>query len=379
LIETLNRDYSTNLNPNIILENSWVADSFADPDEDSVPDPEKPNRVIVAGASNMRRIIPLLRAVGLEVTDLSQSAWLATPENIAILVEKLRLADPDENTTVILELFGNSTYRYRQFDGTMALPFKASNGYHLEGDVGVCDDDSFLKHVATTKEVFEISAPGVKIVIPPLPRHLYTPCCNNRKHCTNFKSEGYELNMLQATTHFRPLLKDAVAKLGVQKYFVLDGVGGILGVPAGENRGAAAEIIRELKNYCGSDGVHFTETGYANLTRTVISAIDGVRSGTLTKSMTEKQGISGKRGGGTFFWRGFISPMGHAGGGADRSRGPEQHRDDSASYARTHSPGPGSWPRGGRGRAGRIDPYFKRGGRRGNSGHYPPYHHPYHR
>jgi hypothetical protein len=259
--------------------------------------------------------------------------------------------------------------------------------------VGVCDDNSFLKQVATTKEVFEISVPCVKIVVPPLPRHLYKPCCNNRKHSTNFKSEGYELNMLQATTHFRPLLKDAVAKMGVSKFFVLDGVGGTLGVPASENCGAAAEIIQELKNYCGSDGVHYTETGYANLTRTLISAINGIRSGTVTKSVVDKQGISGKRGGGTFFWRGFISPVGHASGGADRSRGPDQQRegDDSASYACTHSPGPGSWQRGGRGRGGRIysshydslnsnqHAYFRRGGRRGHTGPHPPYHHPYRR
>jgi hypothetical protein len=247
---------------------------------------------------------------------------LATPDNIASLVVKLKNADPDENTTVILELFGNSTFRYRQFDGTMALPFKASNGYHMEGDIGVSDDDAFVKLVNTTGELFETTARCVKIIVPPLPRYLYTPCCNNRKHSTNFKEEGYELNMLHATTHFRPLLKETVTKMGAERFFVLDGVGGLLGVPAGENRGAASEILRELKNSCGTDGVHFTEVGYANLTRTIISAFAGIRAGTLTKSAVGKQGISGHHG--SFFWRGFVSPVGHAGMSTDRPQSREQ-------------------------------------------------------
>jgi hypothetical protein len=350
----------------------------------------------------MRRIVPLLRAAGYNVTDFSQSSWLATPENIAILSDKLKKAVPDENTTVILELFGNSTYRYRQFDGTMALPFKASNGYHLEGDVGVCDDEIFLKLVGTTKELFDAVPDCVKIVVPPLPRHLYTPCCNNRKHCTNFKSESYELGMLQATTHFRPILKDAVQKMGIRRFFVLDGVGGLLGIPAGENRGAASEIIRELKNYCGPDGVHYAETGYANLARTIISAMEGIIAGTLTKSPAEQKGISGTGGGGSFFWRGFISPVGHAGIKSDRHHAHDQARASPVAAG----PGPRTWqPDRGRGyshhggyggypdrehpsrdhsrdyscdhsRDHNRDHYasFKRGGRRGR---YGP--HPYHR
>jgi hypothetical protein len=325
---------------------------------------------------------------------------LATPDNIATLVEKLKNADPDDNTTVILELFGNSTFRYRQFDGTMALPFKASNGYHLEGEVGVCEDDVFLKLVATTKDLFDAIAPCVKIVVPPLPRHLYNPCCNNRKHCTNFKSEGYELKLLHSTTHFRPLLKDSISKMGVGRFFVLDGIGGLLGIPAGENRGAAAEIVRELKNYCGSDGVHYTETGLANFARTAISAMEGVRSGSLTKSGTDAKGISGKQSSGSYFWRGFISPIGHAGGKADRQ--PEQYRGGAAlGGASGSSQESGAWypgrgrGGGGRGRWGQLgsrhdgqryheghghqegqDLYrsFSRGGRRGQHG---LHHHPY--
>jgi hypothetical protein len=44
-----------------------------------------------------------------------------------------------------MELFGNSTFRYRQFDGMIALPYKSQKGYHLPGKIRVSDNDSFLR------------------------------------------------------------------------------------------------------------------------------------------------------------------------------------------------------------------------------------------
>jgi hypothetical protein len=70
---------------------------------------------------------------------------------------------------VVLELFGNSTYRYRQFDGTMALLFKAGHGYHMEGEVGVCDDFTFGKLISAVIPILNACGSGVKILVPPPP------------------------------------------------------------------------------------------------------------------------------------------------------------------------------------------------------------------
>jgi hypothetical protein len=195
---------------------------------------------------------------------------LATPENIDYLIGTLNTICPGKETTVVLELFGNSTFRYRQFDGTMALPFKSNNGYHMEGAVGVCDDETFLKLCGSVSGVFDACNDSTKIIIPPLPRYLYTGCCRNKHHCTNWKNDEYELLLVHATTHFRPVLKDALLKQGLEKFFVVDGIGALLGVLPGGNRGAPPEIVRELTSYCATDGVHFTDTGYANLAKTVL-------------------------------------------------------------------------------------------------------------
>jgi hypothetical protein len=311
LIENLNRDFETNLNPEIILLNNWAGDNSCTDSNVDMEAAESGNHVILVGASNMRRLLPFLKSTGISVTDLTQPSWLATPENIDYLASKLNTIVPEKNSIVILELFGNSTYRYRQFDGTMALPFKYNNGYHLEGDVGVCDDASFTRLCTMLDPVFDACGKSVKIVIPPLPRHLYTGCCSNKKHCTNIKNEDYELSLLQATTHFRPVLKECLLKQGVDRFFVVDGVGALLGVPPGGNRGAPVEILRELSSYCAADGVHYTEVGYSNLAKTIVEAARGVSDGTLTKTRSEdKNCISGKSGTNSYFWRGFCSPVG---------------------------------------------------------------------
>jgi hypothetical protein len=143
LLESLNRDFNTNLNPEVIIANSWAFEPEENDSQQDMEAAQPKNHVVLIGASNMWRIIPFLKQAGYSVTDLTQPSWLATPDNIDYLIASLNTICPGKETTVVLELFGNSTFRYRQFDGTMALPFKSNNGYHMEGAGGVCDDETF--------------------------------------------------------------------------------------------------------------------------------------------------------------------------------------------------------------------------------------------
>jgi hypothetical protein len=113
-------------------------------------------------------------------------------------------------------------------------------------------------------------------------------------------AEEYELNLLQSITHFGPVLKETMLNMGLEKFFVIDGVGALLGVLPGENRGAPAEIMRDLKRYCAQDGVYFTDARYANLGKTITAAVQGVSSGKLTKSCAAVTPISAKQHGSYF-------------------------------------------------------------------------------
>jgi hypothetical protein len=259
----------------------------------------------------MRRLIPALRLAGYEIIDLSQPSWLATAENIELLANRILSLGLGPDSVLMIEPFGNSTFRYRQFDDTMALPFKSGHGYHMEGEVGVCDDSTFGRLINAVRPVFDACGTSTKIIVPSLPRYLYAGCCTNKKHCTSMSDPEYEIKLLHATMRFRPLLKDMLLSAGIENFYVLDRIGSLLGVNAGDNRGPASENVRELGKYCAADGVLFTELGYANMAKEVSSAIDRMRAGTLTKAKTGSGNISGK--GGQYFWRGFTSPNGHSG------------------------------------------------------------------
>jgi hypothetical protein len=106
--------------------------------------------------------------------------------------------------------------------------------------------------------------------------------------------------------------------MNLENFFVLDGVGGLLGVPPGGNRGPLGEIIPDLEKVTAPDNVHYTELGSKNLSDTILAAIEGVKNGTLTKSKAPRSGTSISAQGGrcqptkeTFFWRGFSSTVGH--------------------------------------------------------------------
>ena len=45
-----------------------------------------------------------------------------------------------EDTAIIFDLFGNSTYKFKHVDSTLVLPMHMGGGYHLLGDI-LLDND----------------------------------------------------------------------------------------------------------------------------------------------------------------------------------------------------------------------------------------------
>jgi hypothetical protein len=144
----------------------------------------------------------------------------------------------------------------------MAMRFKMGRGHHIGGKIGTCDVDSFLRLVSNLDELIKYEGPGIKIIIPPLPRYLFKGCCDDRNHSTNVKEEGYSLKLLQETARFRRTLKKALLRGGLDDFFMLDGIGALIGTTPGGNRGTAVEILPELENYMAADNVHYTDPVY---------------------------------------------------------------------------------------------------------------------
>jgi hypothetical protein len=169
---------------------------------------------------------------------------------------------------------------------------------------------------------------AAKIVIPPLQRHLFSTCCSNTAHCTNFADEYYAERILNGATRLRQVLKKETSAIGMSKKWVLDGVGAILGTPVGSNYDTNLEIIPDLRPLIAKDGVHLEAKANANLSQALICALENLRSGksddgTGTGSGSgTNPGISGAADNGrAYFWRGFTSPVGDAVGRASQRDG----------------------------------------------------------
>jgi hypothetical protein len=268
-------------------------------------------KIILVGASNLRRVSVHLTNLGYEVLDLSVPGWKAMPSNVEAVASKLSevVASGITECAVILDLFGNLSYRYELFDGSTSLPIHMDHGYHLPGEVTVCTDTVFEKLVHTVVPILDAVPGFLRVLIPPQPRYLFSKCCTSPTHCGNVGSAGHAEALLQKVTHLRSVLKKCVQKEVPGGAWVMDTCSAIIHA---EKAGVQDRLVA-LKLVCGSDGVHLSPDGYRNVAKNICATLVGLQSGTLGKniagtSSSPCSSVLGEKK--SFYWRGFVSPCG---------------------------------------------------------------------
>jgi hypothetical protein len=262
--------------------------------------------LVCIGSSIMKQLIPFLQAAGYTITDLSVPGWLATEENIQILIKKMSEIRIDESFSVVMDLFSNCSYRYRQFDGTQSLPYKEGGHYHMPGPVEICSDETFRKIVKSLAPVLLSAQKFEKVLIPPLPRYTFTPCCLNPSHCTNLHADGYAEKTLNGISKLRGIIKNECAKMGMKNVWVLDGIGALVNTVPGESYGSNLDVLPDLRSKVAKDGVHIDHTGNRNLAKSIFRSFDVLRNGNTANGSPDLGRKSSKE----YFWRGFVSPNG---------------------------------------------------------------------
>ena len=296
--EVLNRDFNipvgTGSNPASALQ---------------APDiQENVKRIVLVGASNLGRVAEALGGEGFEIVDLCSPGWMITPEGVRELVDRIRTMRPGSNTAIVLDLFGNSSFRATLFDGSTSLPIKGRGGHHLPGDVGVCGDEIFSKLVETCLPIFEATKDNPCLIIPPQPRYIYSPCCDAADHCTNMAAADHAATLLAAVMKLRGLLKRKLVTGGLGVFWVMDSC-----VYIGEEENQSfTEKLAGIKAVCAPDGVHWIKSGYNNLARNIVTTLIRLQNGLIGKpdSMTTTAGSLFSESRKTHFWRGICSPIG---------------------------------------------------------------------
>jgi len=114
---------------------------------------EHVKRVVLIGASNLKRVVGDLQREGFEVIDLCIPGWTVNPVNVHKLVTTLKNSNLSQNSAVVFDLFGNSCFRATLFDGSTVMPVKEGGGYHLPGSVDVPSLSTCSRHAAMTDHI----------------------------------------------------------------------------------------------------------------------------------------------------------------------------------------------------------------------------------
>jgi hypothetical protein len=264
------------------------ADDFKNPSENTE------QKVALCGASNLRHSVPHFAQSPMSFEDITFPGWIASPENVTKMRQKIE----DRQSTVsgyMFDLLGNSSVRFEQFDGTTSLPFKSNGRFHLGGKVTVTPPNVFRKLVNSVIPILKAKGNKPCVIIPPIPRCLFSRCCGDTSHCTNVDESNFTETMLTGFLRQRTDMIRQLVQSGLTNFKVLDSC-------CTTNCAATASIperIAALQKTTWSDGIHHTTDGYWHLAERTLACL---------KTLLDNPKAKAKKG--SSFWRGFQSPNG---------------------------------------------------------------------
>ncbi len=244
-------------------------------------------RVLLVGASNLKHSVPHFADTTMLFANITTSGWMATAENVKNLETSIS-SRIQETDAFVFDLLGNSSIRFEQSDGTTALPFKSNGRFHLGGDVVVTPPDIFLEVVKKVIPLFRATGDKPCVIIPPLPRYMFTRCCNDTDHCTNASEPNFCKTLLSRFIEIRNSLIRQLVSAGLTNFRVMDTCcTTVCPVTA-----CVEERIKGLRSVTAKDGVHFVDVGYKNLAGRSINCLSKMikkRPTTLLGPNPEKQ------------------------------------------------------------------------------------------
>jgi hypothetical protein len=149
-------------------------------------------RLICVGASHMARVSEAAAAAGSDSLYVGYPGWVAAKESLADVARKLASLGPNENDTVLIDLFSNSAFMGTDDSG---LPCRAVRGtsdsrYHLVGGLQTAPRSVFEKITRDAEVVFSAASAGRVVIALPFPRYVIGKCCTDPSHLANWDKES---------------------------------------------------------------------------------------------------------------------------------------------------------------------------------------------
>ncbi len=259
MLEELNHKFTLWLDPSPSTD--WSSQSATDNQQENL------QCIVLAGSSHSSRLIDPLESAHLTVVDSTVAGFRITENSVAAMTpdieEKIVELDPS-HLVILIQLLDNSIYQYTLPNGDRVLPKKGRDGkYHAEGDLGVVNRD-------TVRELFSIMQPLFRavwefkcIILTPLPRYLWSRCCDDPTHITNSEVPGYAAGMGTALRELNKCLKNMIFMRKMKGITTLNAIEalGLIPSPTEEYTDYEVQVIA----LWGPDPVHPTSAAYREL------------------------------------------------------------------------------------------------------------------
>jgi hypothetical protein len=271
--------------------------------------------VVLAGASNLKYSAKHFVCNGLKIVDVLCPGWTANTDNINKLASTVSDHVNRGAVGFVFDLFGNTSVRYEQFDGSTSLPFLSQGKYHLGGNIVVSPPDIFKKTVDCLWPILAAKRDTNCVIIPTLPRYLLACCCNDPGHCINANGNEFSQSLLANFLQLR-LIRQLVSR-ELTNFKVLDTCCTTTCI----STATITHRLAELRQVTAKDGVHFIAQSYANMANRASATLQTLLA---SAHRTRKDSI--------YFWRGFRSPIG-ARSGCPRETHAQHHQRGTQSTA----------------------------------------------
>ncbi len=252
-------------------------------------------KVVLAGASNLKYSIAYFDDPALFFTDLSTPGWVPTPGNVTALRDSVHNQVSENVSAFVFDLFGNTSVCFEQFDGSTSLPFKSHGKFHLGGNVVVSQPEVFKKIVEEILPILHEKGNTPSVIVPPIPRYLFSRCCSDPGHYTNASKTDHCENLLTGFLQQRNNFIKILVSAGVKNFKVLDACCTTTCVTTANTE----TRIADLKQVTAQDGIHCVAAGYWNLVMRCLACLRTL----LAEPPRSDKAVS-------HFWRGFKSSKG---------------------------------------------------------------------
>ena len=266
-----------------------------------------PPQFAIFGSSHMRRTAAQLVAKGYRVMDLTQKSWFLNKKSVEALTNTLQSARIPADTFLILDLFGNTSTKFRQADDTLALATKVGGegGWHMLGEVVATPDAFLMDQVGSLGGMLASIKNHLKIVFPPIPCYVFGSCCNDTSHAPNVSSPTHITSSLTEHIRQRSTIIRKLHDHKTQHFKVID----VLSIFA-QTSASIADKGTGLKSHTHRDNVHLTENGYKLVADAIISEAKLLRDrvNPPSKPNTNSAGVKGSE---LRVWGGFYCTAGY--------------------------------------------------------------------